>query len=387
MSLNVLFTFTVAAVGFLITLIILYKHRLKSSYFLALFLAMLSISNFMMFLFESRLVVQMPHFFRTGPLANYLIAPAMFMYILYVFNEKRKFQWYDLLHLLPALIFFIDYAPFYFSSVEHKRAVVSNILINVTRAMHFQEGWLVPPKVHYIMRHSIAILYVLFLCNLLAKQSRHGTAKIRENTELFGWLRILLIVFFAFSAAGAITFFFVNSSFSWVLTVWEPVIVVSVLGLVMFFKPHVLYGPFDITVQENANGDKAKHLVLHDEQLSYVQARLQQFMDKQHYTRKNIKLKEVADEIGVQSYILSAYINQIYRMRFNDFINWGRIQYVQQGIRTGQWNMLTLEAIAEEAGFSNRTTFVSAFKKFAGMTPTAFLHDNSRQDGQDGLQG
>jgi AraC-like DNA-binding protein len=107
-------------------------------------------------------------------------------------------------------------------------------------------------------------------------------------------------------------------------------------------------------------------------------------MESQNFLRKNIKLGEVASDLKVQPYILSAYINPMYQMRFNDLINWWRIQYVKEGLEKGEWNMLTLEAIADEAGFSNRTTFLNAFKKFTGMTPTAFLSEQANNRSQPG---
>jgi len=97
-------------------------------------------------------------------------------------------------------------------------------------------------------------------------------------------------------------------------------------------------------------------------------------MEKRLYLERNIKLQTVAEQLGVQPYILSAYINQIYRMRFNDLVNWCRIQYIKDGLIKGKWTMLTLEAVAEEAGFNNRTTFLAAFKRFTGVTPTGFVN-------------
>jgi len=34
---------------------------------------------------------------------------------------------------------------------------------------------------------------------------------------------------------------------------------------------------------------------------------------------------------------------------------------------------LTLETIAEKAGFNNRVTFLTAFKKFTGTTPSQYI--------------
>ena len=60
-------------------------------------------------------------------------------------------------------------------------------------------------------------------------------------------------------------------------------------------------------------------------------------------------------------------------MHFNDVINLHRIKYIEEGLTNKEWETLTLEAIAGKAGFNNRITFLSAFKKFTGITPTQYI--------------
>ena len=38
-----------------------------------------------------------------------------------------------------------------------------------------------------------------------------------------------------------------------------------------------------------------------------------------------------------------------------------------------EWRQLTLEGLALEAGFSNRTTFFRAFTKLTGCTPSEYM--------------
>lgn len=42
-------------------------------------------------------------------------------------------------------------------------------------------------------------------------------------------------------------------------------------------------------------------------------------------------------------------------------------------IRTDEWKLKKLEAIAEESGFGNRNTFALAFRKIKGQTPSDFM--------------
>ena len=43
-------------------------------------------------------------------------------------------------------------------------------------------------------------------------------------------------------------------------------------------------------------------------------------------------------------------------------------------IENGNNEMLTLDALAKQAGFGSRTTFFNAFKQKMGLTPSEFLN-------------
>jgi YesN/AraC family two-component response regulator len=60
-------------------------------------------------------------------------------------------------------------------------------------------------------------------------------------------------------------------------------------------------------------------------------------------------------------------------MHFNDVINSYRVNYISEGLKNEQWETLTLEAVGEMAGFNNRITFLNAFKKFTGVTPSQYV--------------
>ena len=84
-------------------------------------------------------------------------------------------------------------------------------------------------------------------------------------------------------------------------------------------------------------------------------------------------IKHLSEETGVQLYLLSAYINQMAKCRFTDYLNKFRISYCLKLIENGQAEQFTLAALAAQCGFSNRNTFTSAFKKFMGKPPSSFI--------------
>jgi AraC-like DNA-binding protein len=380
MGFTALFSFTATIIGALLTTVILYRHKETSARYLAFFLFTLTSSNFFFFLFESSYFLQVPFLLRVGPLVNFLIAPSLFFYTVFAINKKKKLRWWDLLHLLPAFIFLVDYFPLFISNNNHKKQIIEALLHNMPQALIYGEGGLISLATYRLLRHLVALLYVAYLWFLVKNCSRSNEGKIVQNRTMLSWLKILLILFFLFSITGVATSIFSYAYDTWVTSVGESLMVFAALCFVLIFKSSVLYGPYVGSVTE-FQGEKYKHITLRENTVLEVQAKLGEFLKHQQFLRKGIRLKEVADEFGVPSYILSAYINRGFHLRFNDFINWYRIQYIKEGLTDQQWNLLTLEAISKKAGFNNRTTFLSAFKKFTGMTPTAFLHSQKKGEG------
>jgi AraC-like DNA-binding protein len=73
---------------------------------------------------------------------------------------------------------------------------------------------------------------------------------------------------------------------------------------------------------------------------------------------------------------LSPIINQYYKSNFSSWLNKYRVNYFIELIGHEEKRELTLEALARESGFANRTTFMSAFRKEKNTTPGAFLHQH-----------
>jgi YesN/AraC family two-component response regulator len=91
------------------------------------------------------------------------------------------------------------------------------------------------------------------------------------------------------------------------------------------------------------------------------------------YLKKGCTSPDLAAEMHLQPYLLSAVINQVYKMKFNDFLNSFRVDYARELIQNGKASLLTLEGLSEKCGFNNRNSFTSAFKKHIGKTPSDFI--------------
>ena len=95
--------------------------------------------------------------------------------------------------------------------------------------------------------------------------------------------------------------------------------------------------------------------------------------DQKPYLIHGFSLQDLSAFTGINIPTLSALINREYGMNFNDFVNQYRVMYFKNLLLQPDYHQWTLEAIANEAGFNSRTTFIRAFTKFADCSPSAYL--------------
>ncbi len=102
--------------------------------------------------------------------------------------------------------------------------------------------------------------------------------------------------------------------------------------------------------------------------------RIKQYFEKEKpYLGLGLRLESLAEELKVQPYLVSEAINSCSEMHFFDFVNSYRIAHARFLLKNedvaGQFSQ---DAIAAMCGFSNKSSFYSAFKKFTGMTPLQY---------------
>lgn len=85
-------------------------------------------------------------------------------------------------------------------------------------------------------------------------------------------------------------------------------------------------------------------------------------------------MANLARDLNVQPYQLSAFLNQVMQQHYNDLINNYRIHYCLELLDKNIHTKLRIFKIAADCGFSNRNTFTSAFKKVTNITPNAYLN-------------
>lgn len=127
---------------------------------------------------------------------------------------------------------------------------------------------------------------------------------------------------------------------------------------------------------ENNTNTKAKPYAsstLTNDNLTDILNRLQTFLNETLiYLNNELTLPVLSSRMGIPVHHLSQAINAKTGLNFNDYINSLRIRVAKERLPSADFQHFTIEAIGLSVGFNNKTTFISAFKKFENKTPSEF---------------
>ena len=100
--------------------------------------------------------------------------------------------------------------------------------------------------------------------------------------------------------------------------------------------------------------------------------RFEELMDEKClYLNNDLKMQEIATQLGVHQNEVSACINNCKGFSFTQFVNGYRIAYAQQLLRDHPDKKMS--QVGLESGFANDTTFYRVFKSITGLTPSEWL--------------
>jgi AraC-like DNA-binding protein len=248
-----------------------------------------------------------------------------------------------------------------------------------------------------IISWSIEIYYFI-LSYRLYQNYRTWTFNEFSDTEKvsFTWFRNFLIVKFSLTGIGILNNIYVQlapeqGNALYALMWWgylADTILIYYLSISGYTQTRVKTGRFierpaklpldmahkPIILTQNFNDIKNKNL-LPDEEISAWKNKVLKFFDTEKpYLNPELTLSDLSDTLKTNTSVLSQVINSGFNKNFNDFVNEYRVEAFKQKIQSGDYQHLTLLAIAFECGFNSKTTFNRAFKKATGLMPSEYIN-------------
>lgn len=340
------------------------------------------------------LLTRLPHLARWAMFFFLLILPFSFLYVRANLSNKQ-FGWRDAWCFLPAFVYLVDYLPFFLKTGTEKLAIMQTLsAVNIRSG--YQEGWLLPPLTWGWLRYLVITGFWIAQGRLIYTSLFTGRAQTKPGIEpvrnWFLWLQVTQLFIFL---PSLILYLVDRRDLVVIFGNFGALIVAGVQGYFLMLKPEVLYGlgvssrEGELALikpatseespdqEEDADSEESipAYAVLLDEStLDEIGRTIEDYFSKKpSYLNASFKISELATDVGIPSHKLSAYFSRRLNMGFKDYINRLRIDNSVRKLELGEHHNKTLEAISMESGFQSRSTFIRAFKKFRGVTPSEFL--------------
>lgn len=306
-------------------------------------------------LIHTRLLSEVPHLLYVGVFFLPLLGPVVYWQVETWRVNRFKWKPVYILHLLPFLILKLRSIPFLIRSSEEK--------VDIINAFYQIEASDVPLQTGLnLMGLSIQLhplIYLLFAFVLIKRESEKVETRF---TRYHNYYIVSLFIAFTFHLFGRpilAVFGATSNNLYW-----------SVAAVLMYAV--VCFITYLIITDKLQPKTLKKQLVV-DDRADNTYRRLIEIMSQQRpYLTPEASLNSIAQLINVSPSYLSQVIREFEGKKFLDFISYYRVEAVKSFIVDPVMKNYTLEAIAHESGFANKMSFNRTFKKYCGITPSAY---------------
>lgn len=293
-----------------------------------------------------------------------LLGPVFIIFFESIFKIRGSIKFNQLAHLIPVAIFIVIFILLLLKKesnyTEDNEPIFTrlNLLILAISA--------------YIQ----LLLYIIFSSILLVRYIRgliNYTTAI--NVKTIHWLWLLISIYFCHWLFDALAFFLpwfdIISSNNAIF--FSSIAIFLLLGFITltFIRGNQGFGVVtDVIDQMKYSGSN-----LSQKQKGVIKSKLEHiFFEEKLFLNPELTISFLSKSIDIPVKQISQVINETYQNNFFDYINKLRIEYAKSLIVKANKSdkQITFQQIFYDSGFSSKSTFNRAFKKFTGLTPSKF---------------
>jgi len=373
------------AAGLTLALVLWNKSRDKNiaNRFLSVSLFSISVWSMLTLLTDSTLITSVPHLYRLEIFFVLLYMPFSYLYARCAIDRKT-FGVSDLVHIFPAVLFLLDTVPLYALPIEGKSAMLQH---EVGGDVEDMGGWLFPAGYQSILRNMVIALYWLLQASILLRfynadvRSRQIESRTwRQWITIYTGMQLFLFVPYflglIFSAGETMLFF----------THLAAALTVLFTTATLVYEPQILYG-LSLMTNKTLSEQALVATLLEDESADSASRKRTATVPRGEITLDRLKrimeedrpfllsaytVRDLAHELKISPSEVTALLDKLTGLSFDDYLDQQRIFYSQERMRSGDANRLGLEALSRACGFADQNAFTLAFKRFTATTPAVY---------------
>jgi AraC-like DNA-binding protein len=297
----------------------------------------------------------------------YLYGPLIYLYVVFLIHDRESLKLPDYLHFVPfVIIHMYGVFFFYFEGSEYQI-----LLLDFSR----QQPWHIE-----LIGGMIPVSGLAYICATILtthrfnKKIRNSLANI-ENVDI-SWLMYLVIGNVVIWLTVFLSYFL---GFLYGEEIYANFLIYIAISIFLYTFAIKSYRQPEVLIPSNFNDATYKKSGLSEEQAILHLNKLKElFKNEKPFLDPKLNLGELATMMNVSSHNLSEIINTQLNKNFYDFINSYRVEEVKKNILNDKSLTYSILAHGFDAGFTSKSAFYSAFKKFEGTTPSNFRKLNAK---------
>jgi AraC-like DNA-binding protein len=315
---------------------------------------------------------------RTPNILRAFLPISLFFYVQSMLFPNQPMRPIQFLHWLFPVGVLIGIMPDLLLSAPEKSAILDAYYAHNNSFISTPSGW-IPAGFVQPVSIIVGIIYGIWSLGMIFQaKKKFGERFSYVNRQTLIWLNLLsgaLTVYFLLQFYQYINLFF-NHTFD---PPSQFIKCIVGIGLFSYFisTPNVLEN-MDGCILETEEAQGPLEQILPELVASHSKYTMAIQFDEliksqQVYLNPDCDLSSMAKSMEMTGAKLSKSIKTYYGLTFAEFINRLRIQYFLD--QRTNFSQYTMETYIYQSGFSNRSTFYAAFKKYVGVNPSFYLKE------------
>lgn len=366
--------------GFVLTTLLFIKKSTqpKATIFLGSFYFLLSVYALQAYIIDGGHLEKCSWFF-LWPLIPYnLFAVPIYFYFETIMEDGLRWKKEYFILFIPFILSIIDVGYIYLQPDAVYTEMLYNAMTDPKNRLHVNY-WLLDLDQHMLMRHvwQLAALLVVLpkLLDFIKKGNADDLKNILNKWLLVFWSGLALFAVFA-------VFYAVENMLA--VNIFEggsmvPIILYLILfsiGVIPIYFPSILHGYSQViagTVDSKQSISEQELDNKYGLDEAGIKRKLQLLVQKKLHLQQDFNVTNCAREMEMPAHHLSYFIKQHYGLNFTSYKNNLRMEYAKKLIEEGFLDNNTMEALAWECGFANRSSFSKAFKNAINYSPSDYV--------------
>lgn len=353
--------------GLFLSVLLITKFKFPQK-ILGIILLIISIHIFDFFSAYSLISLRYPHLIDISQPLGLVLGPVI--YFLYYFYANRKYPQNFILHLIPAIIFFIGYAFYFFQSADFKY----NSFV-VARGLHLPlkniPGGVISDPLRLknfggeLIAISLGIYSILIMKELLKILKMNNKRFWKVNDVSVKWLRNFALIIIVLVSYVLFNQLFIRNPRSEYIIATGLTLIVYYTSYHFIRNSYLIHGSFlSIKYEKSSLSEPLK------ERIKF--RLLNHLKNNKPFLSNTFSLKQLSENISASPNYVSQIINEDFHQSYYEFIANYRIQEAKNYLSDPNYKNKNIEEISFLVGYNSKTAFNKAFKKITGKTPLQF---------------